>query len=185
MKIYTKTGDEGETGLYDGPRVTKSHARIEAYGEIDELNSVIGIVRAEELTDEMDQLLGRIQNDLFAVGAELATPDPQSRGTDFIQDEDVLTLEAVIDAHEASLKPLKQFILPGGTKPSAMLHCARSVCRRAERRIVALQHAEDQQVSKHVLKYVNRLSDLLFVLARAVNAIAGQHDVTWEKPARS
>jgi len=156
--------------------------RIEAYGEIDELSSTIGIVRAEELPAETDQLLGRIQNDLFAVGAELATPDPQSRGTDFIQDEDVLKLEAAIDLHQETLEPLKQFILPGGTKPSAILHFARSVCRRAERRIVALQHTENQQVSERVLKYVNRLSDLLFVLARAANAIAGQQDVPWAKP---
>lgn len=179
MKIYTKTGDEGETGLFAGPRVAKDHPRIAAYGAVDELNSVVGLVRTETLPAEIDQLLGRIQNELFDLGAELATPDPTRHGTDRVREESITGLEAAIDHYEEGLVPLKQFILPGGTRGAALLHLARSVCRRAERQTVALLSAPGQVVSSRVLRYLNRLSDLLFVLARAANAEAGRGDIFW------
>ncbi len=182
VKIYTKTGDEGETGLFAGPRVSKDHPRIEAYGEVDELNSVLGMVRAENLPAELDQLLSQIQNELFAVGAELATPDPVANDTRYVSGEQIARLELAIDQNEANLQPLKQFILPGGTKPAAALHFARSVCRRAERRLITLRNQSDPPVSGDVVKYINRLSDLLFVLARAANSAAGVADVPWDKP---
>jgi cob(I)alamin adenosyltransferase len=179
MKIYTKTGDAGETGLFAGPRVSKDHPRIDAYGEVDELNTVLGIVRASAPPDEMDELLGRIQSELFSVGAELATPDPAAHGTDLIGPPQVEALERSIDWFEAQLTPLSQFILPGGTAAAATLHLARAVCRRAERKVVALTHAAP--ISPDVLRYLNRLSDLLFVLARFANAAAGRPDVPWQK----
>ncbi len=181
MKIYTKTGDEGETGLFAGPRVSKDHPRIEAYGAVDELNSALGVARTEAMPGEIDALLQQIQNDLFSVGAELATPNPRERGTDLIGQAHVAALEAAIDRHEATLPPLKHFILPGGSKAAAALHLARSVCRRAERRVVTLSHVPAEDVSNDLVKYLNRLSDLLFVLARAVNAAAGHADVIWRK----
>jgi cob(I)alamin adenosyltransferase len=181
LKIYTKTGDSGETGLFGGPRVPKDHARIEAYGTVDELNTVLGLVRCESLPPEIDSLLAQVQNELFNVGAELATPDPQARGTHFIGDAQVSELEKAIDRFEANLPILKTFILPGGSRGAAWLHLARTVCRRAERRVVTLMSDQQQAISGTILVYLNRLADLLFVLARAVNAAAGQADVKWQK----
>lgn len=182
MKIYTKTGDTGETGLFAGPRVPKDDLRITAYGEVDELNTVLGLVRAESPPTEIDQLLARIQNELFCVGAELATPDPAAHGTQIIGEMHIAALEQAIDRYEATLEPLKQFILPGGTKAASALHLSRSVCRRAERHVVTLSRVSTVPISAALIRYLNRLSDLLFVLARAANAIAGVQDVPWEKP---
>ncbi|HEV3417552.1 MAG TPA: cob(I)yrinic acid a,c-diamide adenosyltransferase [Pirellulales bacterium] len=181
MKLYTKTGDGGETGLFGGPRVRKDSPRIEAYGTVDELNTLLGLARAEALPGEIDALLARIQSELFDVGAELATPDPKRHGTALVGAAHIAALESAIDRFEAPLTPLKQFILPGGTRAAAALHIARTVCRRAERRIVTLSHTPGETVSPDVIVYLNRLSDLLFVLARAANAAAGQADVPWEK----
>ena len=142
MKIYTKTGDRGDTGLFGGPRVDKDDARIEAYGTVDELNSVLGMVRATSgLPADIDALANRIQNELFALGAQLATPDPAAHHTAMIGAAQITALEAAIDHYEAGLEPLAQFILPGGTVAAAALHFARTVCRRAERRVVALSRA--------------------------------------------
>ncbi|HEV2972314.1 MAG TPA: cob(I)yrinic acid a,c-diamide adenosyltransferase [Pirellulales bacterium] len=181
MKIYTKTGDNGETGLFGGPRVRKDSPRIEAYGTVDELNALIGLARSESLPGKIDELLARIQSELFDVGAELATPDPKRHGTSLVGPAHVAALESAIDRIEALLKPLKQFILPGGTRAAAALHVARTVCRRAERGVVTLSRAPDETISPDLIVYLNRLSDLLFVLARAANAAAGQVDVPWEK----
>jgi cob(I)alamin adenosyltransferase len=168
MKIYTKTGDAGETGLFAGPRVRK-----------DKLNTVLGLARAEQLAADLDALLARIQCQLFDLGAELATPDPARRGADAIDAPAIEFLEKAIDAHEAHLSPLTTFILPGGVRGAAALHLARAVCRRAERRTVTLQHTPGEDVSPLAICYLNRLSDLLFVLARYVNSAAGAGDVPW------
>lgn len=180
MKIYTKTGDAGETGLFGGPRVRKDDARIEAYGTVDELNAVLGTVRAAGPPAEIEALLERIQNELFDVGAELATPDPVAKGLNTIGQDQAAALEAAIDKFEAGLSPLRQFILPGGSPAAAALHLARTVCRRAERRLVTLGSSQ-QGVSPHLVVYLNRLGDLLFVLARSANAAAGVADVPWTK----
>lgn len=179
MKIYTKTGDQGETGLFGGPRVRKDHPRIETYGAVDELNAVLGLVRAEASGQEFDGLLAEIQNLLFDVGAELATPEPERMGAAGIDAEHVSQIEAAIDRYEARLEPLKAFILPGGTRAAAGLHLARTVCRRAERRLVSL--AASEPISQPLMIYMNRLGDLLFVLAREANRAAGRADVYWEK----
>lgn len=181
MKIYTKTGDDGETGLFGGPRVAKDAPRIEAYGAVDELNAVVGVVRAESLPGEIDTLLAQIQHDLFSVGAELATPDPVKHGTRVIGPTHYEKLERAIDRFEESLPPLRNFILPGGTSGAALLHLARTVCRRAERRLITLRSRSDDPVSGELVIYLNRLSDLLFVLARAVNQAKGCDDVAWRK----
>jgi cob(I)alamin adenosyltransferase len=181
MKIYTKTGDTGETGLFAGPRVRKDDPRIEAYGTVDELNTILGLARCESLPAEIDSFLAGVQNELFDLGAELATPDPKTRGTNLISNTQVTALEKAIDRFEANLPILKTFILPGGSRGAAWLHLARTVCRRAERRVVTLMHGQGENVSGTILVYLNRLSDLLFVLARAVNAAAGQADVKWQK----
>lgn len=182
MKIYTKTGDEGQTGLFGGPRVSKDAPRIEAYGTVDELNSVLGLARTETLPQSIDALLAGIQSELFSLGAELATPNPAAKGTDLIGPANIERLEQAIDHYEADLEPLKQFILPGGTKGAATLHLARTVCRRAERRLVTLVHSTSEKISPELVVYLNRLSDLLFVLARAANHAAGVADVPWAKP---
>lgn len=182
MKIYTKTGDDGETGLFGGPRVAKDAPRIEAYGTVDELNSVLGLARTERLPSEIDALLGAIQNELFALGAELATPNPAAHGTSLIGPPQIAALEAAIDLFEADLAPLVQFVLPGGCRAAAVLHLARTVCRRAERRLVGFVRVSTEPVSGHLIVYLNRLSDLLFVLARAANHSAGIADVPWQKP---
>jgi cob(I)alamin adenosyltransferase len=185
MKIYTKTGDQGQTGLFAGPRVPKDHPRIAAYGEVDELNSVLGLARTEDLPAEMDRQLARIQNELFDLGAELATPEPAKHGTDRVTDKAIAALEQAIDAYVDRLTPLKQFILPGGTRGAAVLHMARSVCRRAERRVVTLLRTPDENVAPPVVRYLNRLSDLLFVMARSANATAGYEDIVWEQTTHS
>lgn len=181
MKIYTKTGDRGDTGLYGGERVRKDAPRIEAYGAVDELNAVLGMARAEALPAEIDRLLARLQNELFDVGAELATVDPAAMGVGTVGGKQIAALEADIDHFEAGLTPLRQFILPGGCKGAAALHLARTVCRRAERRTISFSATEGQSVSNDVIVYLNRLSDLLFVLARAANAADGRGDVAWQK----
>ncbi|MEM8864937.1 MAG: cob(I)yrinic acid a,c-diamide adenosyltransferase [Planctomycetota bacterium] len=183
MKIYTRTGDQGETALFGGQRVSKDHNRIEAYGTIDELNAVLGVVRAELATEGdpggLDGLLGTVQHQLFDLGAELAAPSPEEQGTDLLSADHVAALEEAIDTHEARLQPLKQFILPGGNRAASQLHVARCVCRRAERLIVALGHRE--AVRETPVQYANRLADLLFVLARVANQAAGIDDVPWQK----
>ncbi len=188
MKIYTKTGDAGETGLFAGPRVRKDDLRIEAYGTVDELNAVLGLARShsagnakEKLSAEIDTLLADIQHTLFDLGSELATPDPKSRGTNFFSAKQIESLEQAIDRFESQLPPLKNFILPGGSSCEAWLHLARTVCRRAERRVVTLNLREPGKLSPEILIYLNRLSDLLFVLARAANQAAGQPDIPWQK----
>ena len=169
-RIYTKTGDDGTTGLIGGKRVPKDAARIEAYGAIDELNAVLGLVCAFPVSGRLRTILGRVQDDLFNIGADLALPAGMNRvdwGIPAIAEEDIGILEKEIDNCEAALPPLRQFILPGGGAAGAMLHLARTVARRAERRCVALTHAEP--VDPQVIRYLNRLSDLCFVLARYVN----------------
>ncbi|HUY90687.1 MAG TPA: cob(I)yrinic acid a,c-diamide adenosyltransferase [Pirellulales bacterium] len=179
MKIYTKTGDRGETGLFGGPRVRKDHLRIEAYGSVDELNAVLGLVRSESLPAEIDAVLESIQNSLFDLGAELASPDPARMGVPVVGAAHAEALERAIDLYEAKLPRLKTFILPGGCRAAAQLHLARTVCRRAERRLVSLAAAET--ISGELVVYLNRLSDLLFVLARELNRVSGQGDVPWRK----
>jgi cob(I)alamin adenosyltransferase len=182
MKIYTKTGDHGETGLFGGPRVRKDTPRIEAYGTVDELNSVLGIVRAQAIESDIDALLRQIQNELFDLGAQLATPDPIAHHTSLIGPPQIAALETAIDRFEAQLEPLSQFILPGGTRAAALVHLARTVCRRAERRLVHLMRQSGEQLASEPLIYLNRLSDLLFVLARVLNHAAGRTDVPWQNP---
>ena len=180
VKIYTRTGDEGETGLFAGQRVPKDDARIEAYGTVDELNSVLGMVRNESLDEELDQLILNLQKQLFTIGAELATPEPQMVGLATIGDQDVVALEKEIDRYDGELPPLKAFIIPGGTHAARVMHLARAICRRAERRVVTLTGiAGKTAVSPTIVRYLNRLSDLLFVLARVVNHRDGVTDVQW------
>lgn len=173
-KIYTRTGDAGTTGLGDGSRVGKDAPRIAALGDVDELNAVIGILLCETMPNEVGSLLVGIQHDLFDLGGELSVP-----GGSFLKDTQPGRLEAAIDRFNGELEPLKEFILPGGTRAAALTHHARTVCRRAERAVVALAHNE--AVSDAARQYLNRLSDLLFVLARWLNRDAGQGDVLWQK----
>jgi cob(I)alamin adenosyltransferase len=182
MAIYTRTGDLGETGLFAGPRVGKDMPRVEVYGTIDELNAVIGLVRTEPVGEAIEPVLERVQNELFQIGAELATPDPVARGTRWIGREHVRVLEAEIDRFDATISPLSGFILPGGTRAAALLHVARTVCRRAERRLVTLVRHSEEPISLPLMAYLNRLGDLLFVLARVANAQAGRPDTLWQKP---
>jgi cob(I)alamin adenosyltransferase len=180
MKIYTRTGDAGGTSLFGGRRVSKHDPRVAAYGDVDELNACLGAVRAQGvLPGDVTEILERIQTDLFAIGARLADPAEKmsARVTKIaVTDVDIQRLEDWIDRFEAELPPLRRFILPGGNRAGALLHLSRTVCRRAERSIVGLGADE---VDAPVLAYVNRLSDLLFVLARAVNHRAGQPEVEW------
>ena len=180
MKIYTRTGDAGGTALFGGTRVSKADPRVAAYGEVDEVNACLGAVRAErELPVDVAEMLDRIQRDLFAIGARLADPADKiaPRVTKAaVGDADIQRLEQWIDRMEAELAPLRRFILPGGSRAGALLHLSRTVCRRAERAIVALG---TDAVDAPLLAYVNRLSDLLFVLARLVNHRAGQPEVEW------
>ena len=179
MKIYTKTGDDGTTGLFGGARVAKDDPRVEAYGSVDEVNAVVGVARAAELPQAVDQLASRLQEDLFVIGAELATVTGRHDRLKIplIDDTDVARLEAEIDRFEAQLEPLTSFILPGGTAAAAALHQARTVCRRAERQVVAASRSSE--VRDTITVYLNRLSDLLFVLARFANHEAGITDVPW------
>lgn len=186
MKIYTKHGDGGETGLFGGTTVSKASVRVAAYGEIDELNSVLGLCRTAPLTHSdgavdpaIDELLREIQSRLFDVGAELATSPSYGKdlGIPLIAAVDVEGIERAIDAAEVELTPLTAFVLPGGAQPAAYLHLARTACRRAERAIVAL--GAHEPIRPELLQYVNRLSDLFFVLARLANRRAGVSDVPW------
>ena len=185
MKIYTRTGDRGETGLFGGRRVAKDDARVEAYGAVDELNSVLGVALAHMADDEMDDVargLRAVQADLFTVGANLATPSVEDGGRENrhvpgLPADRVAELEAWIDRAEAELAPLTSFVLPGGSPAAAHLHLARTVCRRAERRVVTL--ARDAHVGEAWVTYLNRLSDLLFTLARLANRRAAVEDVPW------
>ncbi len=173
-KIYTRTGDKGTTGLGDGSRVAKNSLRITAIGEIDELNAVIGLLRCEKLPDDIQTLLIDIQHDLFDLGGETCIP-----GASMISKAQVQKLEEALDRFNASLQPLKDFILPGGTRAAAQAHHARTVCRRAERALVTLSQTEN--VNESVQQYLNRLSDLLFVLGRVLNHAEGCGDVLWQK----
>jgi cob(I)alamin adenosyltransferase len=179
MKIYTKTGDAGETGLWGGLRVAKDAARVQAYGTVDECNAAIGVARAASLDSGLDAILAHIQDQLFVVGADLATPG-EAATIPRISAEEIGFLEQTIDALEEQLPALKQFILPGGAPAAAQLHLARTICRRAERWVVGL--AREEQIGPQLGVYLNRLSDCLFVLARAANARAGLPDVPWRKP---
>jgi len=178
VKIYTRTGDRGETSLLDGTRVGKADPRVEAFGEVDELNAWLGLSRSTALASDLDEALVAIQRDLFALGARLA--DPASKiaarvAKVALGDDDVERLEHVIDRLEAELPPLTRFILAGGSPGGAALHVARAVCRRAERRMMALEPAPEAVM----IRYINRLSDLLFVMARAVNRRAGVAETEW------
>ena len=178
MKLYTRTGDAGETSLFGGTRARKDDPRVDAYGEVDELNAWLGLARASSIDPELAAELQRLQRDLFALGAQLADPAEKiaARVTKaMITDEDVARLEGLIDRMEGELPPLRRFILAGGAPAGAALHVARTVCRRAERRIVAL----DPAVDPVLLRFVNRLSDLLFVLARVANHRAGVPEIEW------
>ena len=181
MRIYTRTGDTGDTGLFGGGRVGKDDVRVEAYGEVDELNAVLGLARSIEMMPRIDEVLVPVQRDLFSLGALLATPELEKMRQHLdkarIDEERIAQLERAIDAGEAELEQLRAFILPGGTPKAAALHVARTVCRRAERRVVALGRVVE--LPELVVIYLNRLSDLLFVLARVANRRAGAGEVTW------
>ena len=184
MKIYTRSGDDGGTGLFGGDRVPKSDARVRAYGTVDEANAALGVARAAlrraaTVDEALDGELGALQSALFDLGADLATPlDARARAVVTAMDaDDVTALEGRIDAFDAELEPLTSFVLPGGEEAAAALHLARTIVRRAERDTVAL--AETVAINPHALHYLNRLSDLLFTLARVVNARAGRSDVPW------
>lgn len=184
MKIYTRTGDDGTTGLFGGARVSKFDPRVEAYGTVDEANSILGLARAAGVSGALDESLARIQAELFTLGAELAcAPGKEDKlGLETVGDPHIQALEHEIDALEVGLEPLKNFILPGGSLAAAFLHQARCVCRRAERRV--LEAREQAPVREQVVRYLNRLSDLLFVQARAANHQAGHVDVAWTPRAK-
>jgi cob(I)alamin adenosyltransferase len=183
-RIYTRTGDTGDTGLFGGQRVGKDDLRVEAYGTVDELNAVLGVALTQSQDSDLARLLTHLQNDLFALGADLATPETagEKHGKTTIErvgEDKATALEGEIDRLEAELTPLRQFILPGGTPLAAYLHLARTVCRRAERRCVRVSHSET--LNPEIIRYLNRLSDLLFVMARAANARQGAGDVAWKQ----
>ena len=181
MRIYTRTGDKGETGLFGGGRVPKDDPRVEAYGEVDELNAFLGAARAVEVMPRIDEVLVPIQRDLFSIGALLATPNLEKMHDHLakaqIDDARIVSLEKEIDACDRELEPLRAFIVPGGTPKAASLHIARTVCRRAERRVIHLQ--KEVEIPQIVVVYLNRLSDLLFTLARVANTRGGAGEVTW------
>ena len=181
MRIYTRTGDTGETALFGGGRVSKDHPRTSAYGEVDELNSAVGVARATAPTEPFDELLEGIQRDLFAIGGRLATPNPEKVAKAIakavLPPQRVELLERVMDDAELELPPLRAFVLPAGTPKAAALHLARTVCRRAERSVVRL--AREEEAPAEILVYLNRLSDLLFTLARLANHRAGIGDTSW------
>jgi len=181
MRIYTRTGDTGDTALFGGGRVPKHPPRVAAYGDVDELNAVLGLVRATEPIEFYDALLETVQRDLFAIGGHLATPEPErvreALEKAALSGDRILEFEAAMDAADEELPALRAFVLPAGSPKAAALHLARTVCRRAERSVVAL--AADQAVPDLFLVYLNRLSDLLFVLARVANHREGAGDVTW------
>ena len=171
-KITTRTGDAGDTGLGDGSRVSKDHPRVRSLGELDELNSALGVLLAEELPSEVAELLREVQHDLFDLGGELSIP-----GHTMLGEAQVARLDAAIERWNVELPPLKEFILPGGTRAAALAHLARTVCRRAERSVVAL--GERDKVSDAARHYLNRLSDVLFIAGRRLNRHAGRGDVQW------
>ncbi len=181
MRIYTRTGDRGETGLFGGGRVPKDHPRVAAYGDVDELNSAIGVVRATEPVALHDDLLQSVQRDLFSLGGHLATPDPDKVRKALARAElaegRVAEFERIMDEADAELPALRAFVLPAGTPKAAALHLARTVCRRAERSVIHLGH--EAEVPELFVVYLNRLSDLLFTLARLANHRAGSGDVVW------
>jgi cob(I)alamin adenosyltransferase len=181
MTIYTRTGDEGTTGLFGGGRVPKDHPRVAAYGDVDELNSALGVARATAPVDFFDDLLESVQRDLFALGGHLATPDPDRVAKALVKaelsEERVKLFERAIDQADEELPPLRAFVLPAGTPKAAALHLARTVCRRAERSVVHL--AGESEVPPLFIVYLNRLSDLLFTLARLANHRAGTAEATW------
>jgi cob(I)alamin adenosyltransferase len=179
MKIYTRTGDAGLTGLYGGGRAPKNDPRIAAVGAVDELNARLGVCRAAGVPSEVDAVLARLQHEMFALGAELASPGAAAPGSLLLDSADIAAAESDIDRFEASLAPLKAFVLPGGTPASAALHDARAVCRRAEREVVGLSQAAS--LRPEAIAYLNRVGDLLFVLARYANHAAGVADVLWQK----
>ncbi len=179
MKIYTGKGDKGETGLYGGKRVQKNSPRIEAYGIVDELNSFVGLAITETVDKDVKALLLKIQSQLFTVGADLATPEEKMQEGDGTPEEFYSSIEKEIDKFDAKLEELKSFILPGGSKSSAHLHVCRTVARRAERAVVSLKNSVE--IDDNILIFLNRLSDLFFVLARYENKVSGNPDVKWEK----
>jgi cob(I)alamin adenosyltransferase len=181
MKIYTKHGDDGGTALFGGGRVAKDDVRIEAYGTLDELSAHLGLVRSQTPPDGVEELLQAIQSDLFVLGAQLAAPTVDRPPAGALADKDVERLERAIDAMEANLAPLRNFIVPGGSPVAAALHVARVVCRRAERRLVTL--GRQAALPDSAIPYLNRLSDLLFVLARFANAHDAIPDLLWRPPA--
>ncbi len=178
MKIYTRTGDDGSTGLLGPDRVPKDSLRIEAFGALDECNAAIGVARSAMPRDDVDKILESLQSLLFSAGADLACP-AESTKIERVQEEDISQLEAAIDRMEQGVAPLKVFILPGGTEAAAHIHLARSICRRAEREIVRLSRSES--INPLVLIMTNRMSDLLFVVGRVLNARSGLEDVPWNK----
>jgi cob(I)alamin adenosyltransferase len=184
-KVYTRIGDDGSTGLFGGPRVRKDDLRVSAYGEIDELNSALGVARCELEDPRLKDLAAfadALQSELFNLGAELATPDPESapKSVPKVGTADVARLEVEIDRLTAELPPMRFFILPGGSRPAAALHVCRTICRRAERTVVELER--QGPLSREALAYVNRLSDLLFTMARAANLRLGVAEVPWVAP---
>ena len=178
MKIYTKTGDQGETGLMGGKRLRKNALRIAAYGNVDELNAYLGVCRTVNTDAKLESILHGLQQELFALGADLSTPLDEKHQVPRVKKNQVEQFERWIDELDAALNPLRNFILPGGTQAAAHLQVARAVCRRAERSIVALEAAEP--ISEHTVKYVNRLSDLLFVMARYANHTGGVDEERWK-----
>ncbi len=188
MKIYTRTGDTGDTGLYGGQRARKDDVRVESYGTVDEANAALGVAASYLPDNELVPLVARLQSDLFVLGADLATPTTKDteagkQVVPRITEKYATDLEPLIDNYEAELEPLRHFILPGGDKASAYLHLARATLRRAERRTVSLLRAEPDTTNPAVIPYLNRLADLLFVLARVANRRAGIADVPWTRPA--
>jgi cob(I)alamin adenosyltransferase len=181
MKIYTRTGDEGQTGLPDGQRLPKDAQVMEVVGTVDETNTALGMVRAAGVSEDMDRLLDDIQHQLLNLGAEVARLGAAASGAPVIGPEQIQAMEEAMNRFDKELPPLRNFILPGGAPAAAGLHFARAVCRRAERRLVARERGLDPPLSRQLVPYLNRLSDLLFVLARAANARAGRADVIWRK----
>lgn len=183
MKIYTKTGDKGETGLFGGKRVQKSSIRITAYGTIDELNAALGLALCYIQNEKVKTIVQKLQHQLFVVGADLATPlEIESKNISIprVSAEEIKVAETAIDSFEKELEPLQYFILPGGSKAAAQLHVARTICRRAEREVVLL--AQQEEINQNIVIFTNRISDLLFVLSRIENKTSGIPDQKWEKP---
>ena len=182
MKIYTKTGDNGETGLFGGERVRKNSLRIEAYGTIDELNAFIGLAVIEVTDLSVRKILQKIQNQLFTVGSDLSTPDTEKNkklNINRTPEDFYLSAEKMIDEYDSKLDELKNFILPGGSKGAALLHICRTIARRAERQVVALNSTV--KIGNNIIIFLNRLSDLFFVLARYENAVTGTPDINWKQ----